>query len=70
LVRAFSKKARKLGIVEVLFEREDAATLDSPPVIDTDALLGVTRMVQITEHSCFHDRGYYTPGDRGALVWP
>jgi predicted amidohydrolase len=72
LVRAFCDKARQLGIVVVLnmFEREDKATFDSSPVIDADGtLLGVTRMVHITEYACFHEQGYYTPGDNGAPVF-
>ncbi|MGQ0429035.1 MAG: nitrilase-related carbon-nitrogen hydrolase [Gammaproteobacteria bacterium] len=72
LVRAFRDKARELGIVVVLnlFEREGDATFDSSPVIDADGtLLGVTRMVHITEYACFHEQGYYTPGDRGAPVF-
>ena len=45
-------------------------TFDSSPVIDADgSLLGVTRMVHITEYACFHEQGYYTPGDRGAPVY-
>jgi len=72
LVRAFRDKARELGIVVVLnlFEREGEATFDSSPVIDADgSLLGVTRMVHITEYACFHEQGYYTPGDTGAPVF-
>jgi predicted amidohydrolase len=72
LVGAFREKARELGIVVVLnlFERTDSATFDSSPVIDADgSLLGVTRMVHITEYACFHEQGYYTPGDTGAPVF-
>jgi N-carbamoylputrescine amidase len=72
LVRTFRDKARELGVVVVLnfFERDGDATFDSSPVIDADgSLLGVTRMVHITEYACFHEQGYYTPGDRGALVF-
>ena len=72
LVRAFREKARQLGIVVVLnlFERRDDATFDSSPVIEADgALLGVTRMVHITEYACFHAQGYYAPGDTGAPVY-
>lgn len=72
LVRAFRDKARALGIVVVLnlFERDGDATFDSSPVIDADgSLLGVTRMVHITEYACFHEQGYYTPGDSGAPVF-
>ncbi len=72
LVQAFRDKARELGIVVVLnlFEREYETTYDSSPVIDADgSLLGVTRMVHITEYACFHEQGYYTPGDKGAPVF-
>ena len=72
LVTAFQKKARELGVVLVLnlFERDGAETFDSSPVIDADgSLLGVTRMVHITEYACFHEQGYYTPGDQGAPVY-
>ena len=72
LVRAFQAKARELGVVAVLnfFERDGEHTYDSSPVIDADgSVLGVTRMVHITEYACFHEQGYYTPGDSGAPVY-
>jgi N-carbamoylputrescine amidase len=72
LVAAFQRKARELGIVTVLnfFERERDHAFDSSPVIDADgSFLGVTRMVHITEYACFHEQGYYTPGDKGAPVY-
>jgi N-carbamoylputrescine amidase len=71
-VTAFRNKARELGIVSVinLFERDGDRTFDSSPVIDADGtLLGVTRMIHITEYACFHEQGYYTPGDKGAPVY-
>jgi predicted amidohydrolase len=71
-VKAFQQKARELGMVVVinLYERDGHHTYDSSPVIDADgALLGVTRMVHITEYPCFHEQGYYTPGDKGAPVF-
>ncbi len=71
-VRAFQQKARERGIVVVLnlFERDGEKTYDSSPVIDADgALLGVTRMIHITDYPCFHEQGYYTPGDTGAPVF-
>jgi predicted amidohydrolase len=71
-VRAFQQKARELGIVSVinLYEREGQRTYDSSPVIDADGtLLGVTRMIHITDYPCFHEQGYYTPGDKGAPVY-
>jgi N-carbamoylputrescine amidase len=69
---AFACLAKELGVVLVLnlFERQDNRTYDSSPVIDRDgSLLGVTRMVHITEYACFHEQGYYTPGDRGVPVY-
>jgi N-carbamoylputrescine amidase len=71
-VQAIRQKARELGIVVVMnfFERDGDHTFDSSPVIDADGtLLGITRMVHITEYACFHEQGYYTPGDRGAPVF-
>jgi len=69
---SFSELARQHNMVIVLnlFERAGASTYDSSPVIDADgSLLGVTRMVHITDYACFHEQGYYTPGDRGAPVY-
>ena len=67
----FCALARETGTVAVLnlFERDGERTYDSSPVIDADGtLLGVTRMVHIMEGPGFHERGYYTPGDRGTFV--
>jgi N-carbamoylputrescine amidase len=68
----FASKARELGVVVVLnlFERESGRCFDSSPVIDADgSLLGPTRMVHITDYDCFHEKGYYAPGDTGAPVY-
>jgi beta-ureidopropionase len=68
----FAKRASDLGVVVVLnlFERDGDRTFDTSPVIDSDGtLLGRTRMVHVTDYPCFHERGYYTPGDRGAPVY-
>lgn len=68
----FAELARQLGVVLVLnlFERDGDRTFDSSPVIDADgSLLGVTRMVHITDYDCFHEQGYYAPGDRGVPVY-
>ena len=72
IVDAFAAKAREFGVVCVLnlFERDGARTFDCSPVIDADgSLLGRTRMIHITEYTCFHETGYYTPGDTGAPVY-
>lgn len=69
---AFQRAARELGVVVVinLFERAGNLTYDSSPVIDADGeLLGLTRMVHITDYPGFHEQDYYAPGDRGAAVY-
>ncbi len=69
---AFARKARELGVAAVLnlYERDGARGFDCSPVIDTDGtLLGRTRMVHITDYACFHEQGYYTPGDTGVPVY-
>ena len=76
-------KAAEHGVVIVinLFERIEVAasattgtpqvlTYDTSPVIDADGtLLGVTRMVHITDYAWFHEAGYYEPGDTGMPVY-
>jgi beta-ureidopropionase len=68
----FARRARELGVVVVLnlYERDGDQAYDCSPVIDADgALLGRTRMIHITDYPCFHEQGYYTPGDTGAPVY-
>jgi beta-ureidopropionase len=68
----FSGLAREYGVVCVinLLERDGDRTYDSSPVIDADGrILGIVRMVHIMEGPGFHERGFYTPGDRGSLVF-
>lgn len=72
LTDAFAERARRHGIVIVLnlYERDGTRAYDCSPVIDADGrLLGRTRMIHITEYACFHEQGYYTPGDTGAPVY-
>jgi beta-ureidopropionase len=70
---AVARQARRLGLVTVfnMYEEAGAAVAyDSSPVFDADGrLLGVTRMVHITDYACFHEQGYYAPGNRGAPVY-
>ena len=69
---AFAARARRHGMVIVLnlYERDGRHAYDCSPVIDADGrLLGRTRMIHITEYACFHEQGYYTPGDTGAPVY-
>ncbi|HEX3556085.1 MAG TPA: nitrilase-related carbon-nitrogen hydrolase [Thermoanaerobaculia bacterium] len=66
-------KARALKLVTVfnLYELgEGGRRFDSSPVIDADgSLLGVTRMIHITDYEGFHERDYYHPGDKGVPVY-
>ncbi len=72
-VERLAAKARDLSLVTVfnLYEIDERGrTFDSSPVIDADGtLLGVTRMVHITDYEGFHEQDYYHPGDRGAPVY-
>ncbi|MEJ2546411.1 MAG: nitrilase-related carbon-nitrogen hydrolase [Gemmatimonadota bacterium] len=65
--------ARELGLVTVfnLYERDGKGRrFDSSPVFDADgSLLGVTRMVHITDYEGFHEQAWYHAGDRGAPVY-
>ena len=74
----FSQLAAELGVVIVLnvFERvtgndgSPGLTFDSSPVIDADgSLLGITRMIHITEYELFIEQGYYAPGDQCVPVF-
>ena len=66
-------RARELELVVVfnLYEIDDRGrTFDCSPVIDADgSLLGVCRMIHITDYETFHERDYYHPGDTGAPVF-
>jgi N-carbamoylputrescine amidase len=69
---ALCARAKRHGVVIVpnLFERDGDRAFDTSPVIDADgSVLGKARMVHITDYACFHERGYYAPGDRGAPVF-
>jgi len=71
-----AERARELGLVTVfnLYELDVSngvsRRFDSSPVFDADGrLLGVTRMVHITDYEGFYEQGYYAPGDRGVPVY-
>lgn len=70
---AISCMAAELSLVTVfnMYETDAAGRyFDSSPVFDADgSLLGVTRMVHITDYACFHEQAYYDPGDQGAPVY-
>jgi N-carbamoylputrescine amidase len=72
VTEAFAERAAEFGVVVILnlFERDGERCFDCSPVIDADgSLLGRARMVHITDYSCFHEQGYYAPGDTGAPVF-
>ena len=69
-----AERARELGLVTVfnLYELDPATgrRFDSSPVFDADGrLLGVTRMIHITDYEGFHEQSYYYPGDQGVPVY-
>jgi N-carbamoylputrescine amidase len=68
----FCRIAKEHGVVIIpnLFERDGDRTFDTSPVINRDGrILGKTRMVHIPDYPCFHEQGYYHPGDCGAPVY-
>lgn len=69
-----AERARELGLVTVFnlyeLDRANHRRFDSSPVYDADGtLLGVTRMVHITDYEGFHEQDYYHPGDHGVPVY-
>jgi predicted amidohydrolase len=68
----FSQLAKELNVVIILnlYEKDGNGTYDSSPVINADGnILGITRMVHITDYPCFHEKDFYTPGSNGAPVY-
>ncbi len=68
----FSRKAKELGVVVVLnlFELDGEKTYDTSPIIDSSGeMVGKTRMIHVIEAPCFHETGYYAPGDLGVGVF-
>lgn len=69
---AFSEIAKEYGVVIILnlYEKDGNALYDSSPLINSDGkILGITRMVHITDYACFHEKSYYSPGNNGAPVY-
>ena len=65
-----AREAEAVVVFNLYEEDERGRRFDSSPVIDADGeLLGVTRMVHITDFEGFHEQDYYDPGDRGAPVY-
>ncbi len=68
----FSEIAKQEGIVIILnlYEQDGMNFYDSSPVINVDGkILGITRMIHITDYQCFHEKEYYTPGDTGVSIY-
>ena len=71
-VAQFQELAKRFAVVIILniFERDGDNTYDTSPVIDsTGEIMGITRMVHITEYTYFYEQGYYKPGEYGANVY-
>lgn len=73
MTNQIAARARELSLVTVFNMYEaggDNRFFDSSPVFDADGtLLGITRMVHITDYDGFHERAYYHPGDQGAPAY-
>jgi len=72
ITEGFSKLAIEFGVVIIpnLYEKDGDNFYDSSPVINIDgSILGVTRMIHITDYACFHEKGYYSPGNNGTPVY-
>ena len=64
VTKLFSKLAKEFGVVIILnlFDKDGEKTYDSSLIINLDGnILGITRMVHITDYTCFHEKGYYDP---------
>ncbi|MEM7204127.1 MAG: carbon-nitrogen hydrolase family protein [Planctomycetota bacterium] len=69
---ALCRAAKEHSIVVVgnLYEQAGERYYDASPVIDADGtLLGVQRMLHITDYEGFFEQDYYDEGDRGAPVF-
>lgn len=72
ITEAFSEVAAEFEVVIILnlYELDGDGAYDSSPVINVDgSIMGITRMIHITDYACFHEQKYYTPGDHGAPVY-
>ncbi len=69
-IAAAAAEHKLVTVFNMYEDAGDGRCFDSSPVFDADGrLLGVTRMVHITDFAWFHERDYYDPGDRGAPVY-
>lgn len=72
ITEAFCKVAKENGVVVIinLYEKDGDKTYDSSPVIGTNGeILGITRMLHITDYEFFYEKDYYYPGDTGVKVY-
>ena len=68
----FCEAAKRLGVVVVLnlYARDGNTAFDASPVIDADGrLLGVTKMMHITQYEGFYEQDYYTCAGNQAPVY-
>ncbi len=69
---SFVHLAKQLNVVIILnqYEFDGKNYYDSSPVINTNGkIMGISRMIHITEYACFHEQGYYTPGNTDPVVY-
>jgi len=68
----FCEAAQRLGVVVVLnlYARVGDQGFDASPVIDADGtLLGVTKMMHVTQYEGFYEQDYYTVAGQQASVY-
>ncbi len=72
VTKLFSEAAKKFGVVVVLnlYAKDGSLAFDASPVIDADGtLLGVTKMMHITQYEGFFEQDYYTDAGEHASVY-
>jgi len=70
--KIFSDLAKELHVVIILnlYEYQNGYTYDSSPIINSDGeILGITRMIHITDYEHFYEKDYYIPGNNGVKVY-
>ncbi len=70
--KIFSDLAKELNAIIILnlYEYENGNTYDSSPIINSDGeILGITRMIHITDYEHFYEKDYYIPGNNGVKVY-
>lgn len=70
LRNGFAKQPSSWRVVLNLYARKGDTVFDASPVIDVDGtLLGVTKMMHITQYEGFYEQDYYTAAGTQAPVY-